>query len=301
MTRYVLITRHPADCAELQGLLEPCGLTLRPYPVLRLEDVNDDEGWHEVLAHRSDEAVPTWLVMASPRAPHRFATACRNRHADRLLELPVAVVGTGTARAAEDAGLRVELVGPGHGQGLARMLVELLARTSHHLAPAARDIPQSAAFTPIGLLAVQSSTTPPSSGHKHHISRHLAGLATRRGEKCGLDTPTTIVFACGRDRRPELPRILSESGHSVLPVVVYRMDRTPPRELPPLGPSLDAVVLTSPRAATLYLEGVGGHPLPCPHWALGPTTRQAAVALGIDCRIPPEPTMKSLAEELCRN
>jgi uroporphyrinogen-III synthase len=241
MTRYVLITRHPADCAELQGLLEPCGLTLRPYPVLRLEDVNDDEGWHEVLAHRSDEAVPTWLVMASPRAPHRFATACRNRHADRLLELPVAVVGTGTARAAEDAGLRVELVGPGHGQGLGRMLVEL------------------------------------------------------------LDGPTTIVFACGRDRRPGLPRILSEGGHSVLPVVVYRMDPTPPRELPPLGPSLDAVVLTSPRAATFYLEGVGGRPLPCPHWALGPTTQQAATALGIGCRIPPEPTMKSLAEELCRN
>jgi uroporphyrinogen-III synthase len=87
----------------------------------------------------------------------------------------------------------------------------------------------------------------------------------------------------------------------VLPVVVYRMDPTPPRELPPLGPSLDAVVLTSPRAATFYLEGVGGHPLPCPHWALGPTTRQAAAALGIDCRIPLEPTMKSLAEELCRN
>jgi len=241
MTRYVLITRHPGDCAELQAFLEPCGLTLRPYPVLRLEDVNDDPGWREVLAHPSDERAPTWLVMASPRAPIRFASACRDRGAEDLRELPAAVVGTGTARAAEEAGLRVELVGPGDGQGLARELVNR------------------------------------------------------------LDTRNTIVFACGRDRRPELPRILSEGGHSVLPVVVYRMDPTPPRELPPLGPSLDAVVLTSPRAATFYLEGVGGRPLPCPHWALGPTTQQAAAALGIGCRIPPEPTMKSLAEEICRN
>jgi len=239
--RYVLITRHPADCAELQAFLDPCGLTVRPYPVLRLEDVNDDAGWQELLGRRSDEPTPTWIVMASPRAPHRFARGCRDRGAENLLELPAAVVGTGTAKATEEAGLRVELVGPGDGQGLARELVDL------------------------------------------------------------LDTPTAIVFACGRDRRPELPRILGEGGHSVLPVVVYRMDPTPPRELPPLGPSLDAVVLTSPRAATFYLEGVGGHPLPCPHWALGPTTRQAAAALGIDCRIPLEPTMKSLAEELCRN
>jgi uroporphyrinogen-III synthase len=241
MTRYVLITRHPADCAELQGFLDPCGLTLRPYPVLRLEDVNDDAGWHELEERAADTQPPTWLVMASPRAPHRFASACRDHGAEHLLELPTAVVGTATARAAEEAGLKVGLVGPGDGQGLARELVER------------------------------------------------------------LEGPTTIVFACGRDRRPELPRILGEGGHLVLPVVVYRMDPTPPRELPPLGPSLDAVVLTSPRAATFYLEGVGGRPLPCPHWALGPTTRQAAAALGIDCRIPLEPTMKSLAEELCRN
>jgi len=76
---------------------------------------------------------------------------------------------------------------------------------------------------------------------------------------------------------------------------------TPPRELPPLGPSLDAVILTSPRAAGLYLDGVGGLPLPCRHWALGPTTQAAAVALGIECLSPDKPTMQSLAEELCKN
>jgi uncharacterized membrane protein YedE/YeeE len=69
---------------------------------------------------------------------------------------------------------------------LGGVLLSSLTRTSHHLATAARDMPQSAGFSRIGLLDVPSSTTPRPSGRKHHISRHLAALATRRGEKCGL-------------------------------------------------------------------------------------------------------------------
>jgi len=61
-----------------------------------------------------------------------------------------------------------------------------LARSSHHLATAARDMPRSVAFSRIGLLDVLSSTPPRPSGRKHHISQHLARLATRRGEKSGL-------------------------------------------------------------------------------------------------------------------
>ena len=125
-----------------------------------------------------------------------------------------------------------------------------------------------------------------------------AGLARLLDESTG--SPTTFILACGRERRPELPGALAEAGHVILPVVVYRMDPTPPRELPPLGPSLEAVVLTSPRAAELYLAGVGGLPLPCPHWALGPTTRDAAAALGVECSIPRKPNFESLAEELCK-
>ena len=52
----------------------------------------------------------------------------------------------------------------------------------HHLATATGDMQRAAAFAPIGLLDVLSSTTPPSSGREHHIARHLTGLATRRGE-----------------------------------------------------------------------------------------------------------------------
>jgi uroporphyrinogen-III synthase len=238
---FILITRHPSECSELQTLLDSCDLKLRPYPVLRLADVNDSEAWSRVVDRLPDLAQRAWLVMASPRAPERFVAACKEAGASGLLDLPVAVVGASTAAAARKAGLRVETVGPGSGSGLADRLIGT------------------------------------------------------------VEEPTTFVLACGRDRRPELPRALSEAGHEVLPVVVYRMDPTPARELPPLGPSLDGVVLTSPRAAQLYLDGVGGLPLPCRHWALGPTTSAAAAAIGIDCSIPPEPTFQSLAEDICKS
>lgn len=241
MSGFVLITRHPSDCAELQAMLDPCGLKLRPFPVLRLHEVHDKNAWQEAKERLPDLVAKAWLVLASPRAPERFAAACRRLGVEALLDLPTAAVGTGTAEAARNAGLEVEQVGPGYGAGLARQLV--------------REI----------------------------------------------DEPTTFLFACGHHRRPELPQGLAEAGHEVLPIVVYRMDPTPIRELPPLPPSLDGVVLTSPRAAQLYLDGVGGLPLPCRHWALGTTTQAAAAAIGIECLIPPESKLESLAEELCKS
>ena len=241
MSGFVLITRHPSECGELQSLLDPCNLKLRPYPVLRLSDVHDDDGWSAVMNHLPDSTQGVRLVMASPRAPERFVAECERRGATGLLECPVAAVGTSTAASAQSAGLRVNRVGPGTGIGLAAQLID------------------------------------------------------------EIEGPAVFVFACGHDRRPELQRALTEAGHKVLPVVVYRMAPTPARELPPLGSSLDGVILTSPRAAQLYLDGVGGLPLPCRHWALGPTTQAAANAIGIDCSIPVEPTFQSLAEELCKS
>lgn len=237
MSRNVLITRHPADCETLQDLVRSSGITIRPYPVLRLEDVEDEAGWTAV---RVDSTIPGWIVMASPRAPQRWVDQARQRGAADLLDLPVAVIGTGTAEASAAAGLQPALVGPGTGLGLAEELNRVLAE------------------------------------------------------------PSTIVYACGHHRRPELPDALTAAGHTVVPLVVYRMAATPVRELPPLPQSLSAVVVTSPRAASLYLDGVGGRPLPCGHWALGPTTRDAALGMGIECSIPAEPTIESLAEELCQ-
>lgn len=240
MNRAVLVTRHPSDCEELQRFLRPCGITVRPYPVLRLDGFDDAASWSAIAARLQDAEWDPWLVLASPRAPSRVVERARHYGADGLLDRPVAVVGDGTAAAAAEAGLKVTLRGPGSGSGLATLLVGT------------------------------------------------------------LEPGTPVVLACGKDRRPELPEALEAAGHRVCPVVVYAMRPTPPRELPPLGPDLVAVVVTSPRAARLYLDAVGGHPLPLRHWALGETTRDAAAGLGIRCEIPPHPTLTSLAEELCR-
>lgn len=240
MTRAVLVTRHPADCVRLDELLRPAGISVRPFPVLRLEDADDPSGWRKLRHMLEEDSGAGWLVMASPRAPERLVRGARRRSAEAILDWPCAVVGNATAAAAESAGLSPTLVGPGDGLGLADAL-----------------IPR-------------------------------------------LEPGVPVVLASGADRRDELPQALAAAGHPVLPLVLYAMRPTPPRELPPLGPGLEAVVLTSPRAARLYLEAVGGKPLPLPHWALGPTTRDAALPLGIDCRIPQVPTIESLAEALCR-
>lgn len=110
---------------------------------------------------------------------------------------------------------------------------------------------------------------------------------------------STIVLAAGRDRRPDLTDALTGAGHEVIPVVVYAMEAAPEGSLPHPDATVDAVLLTSPRSAHLYLEHAGGEPLPCPHWALGPTTRDAARGLGLECRIPATPDLDSFAEELC--
>ena len=107
MSRAVLITRHPADCSELQELLAPSGITLRPYPVLRLVEVNDRNGWLDVRDLLADHGATLWLVMASPRAPERLLRQAHERGAHGVLELPTAVVGDATARAAVQAGFRV--------------------------------------------------------------------------------------------------------------------------------------------------------------------------------------------------
>ena len=114
-----------------------------------------------------------------------------------------------------------------------------------------------------------------------------------------LEAPALFIFACGIDHRRELPDALRGAGHAVIELQVYRLDRIPPSALPMPAEEISAVVLTSPRSTRYYVENLGGRPLDCPHIALGPTTRDAARALGIECRIPAYPEMEALAEELC--
>ena len=124
-----------------------------------------------------------------------------------------------------------------------------------------------------------------------------AGLATEL-TTCFTE-PGLFVFPCGIDHRRELPDALRVAGHTVIELQVYRMDRLPPAALPAPVEEISAVVLTSPRSTRYYVENLGGRPLDCPHIALGPTTRDAARTLGIECRIPARPEMEALAEELC--
>jgi len=242
MTRRVLITRTAEESRRLQELVANCGLLIEPYPVLRFEPVEARDGLPsliEALATAREEGRATWLLLASPRAVLPLREQATRYGGLEILTLPVAAVGGTTARAAREAGFRVELTGPGTGSGLAN---ELAAR---------------------------------------------------------LHAPAFLLFACGADRRRELPDMLRRAGHTVVELEVYRMLRLPPAPLPVAAAMIDAVVLTSPRSARYYVENLGGRPLDCPHIALGPTTRDAAAELGISCRIPARPEMEALAEELC--
>ena len=96
MSRAVLVTRHPSDCVELQRLLDPAGIKVRPYPVLRIEEFDDLDGWRTVLALLARPDIRPWLVMSSPRAPQRLIRFARHHGAKHLLDCPVAVVGDAT-------------------------------------------------------------------------------------------------------------------------------------------------------------------------------------------------------------
>lgn len=113
--------------------------------------------------------------------------------------------------------------------------------------------------------------------------------------------PAGVVFPCGRDHREELVCYLSAHGFSVFPVPVYAMEPTPASELPPLpSEPPQAVVLTSPRAATHYWQATQGRFATVPHLAWGPTTAQEVKKLGVPCAVLPQPNRKGLKEALCR-
>jgi hypothetical protein len=68
------------------------------------------------------------------------------------------------------------------------------ARISHQLSAAAGDAPHPAVFSRLGVLDVRLSTPPRLSGRKPRWARHLAVLAAKSGEICGLD-PAVITDA----------------------------------------------------------------------------------------------------------
>jgi len=93
-----------------------------------------------------------------------------------------------------------------------------LARISHQLSAAAGNLQQSAAFAPVGVLHVLSSTRPRPSGRKHHISQQLPALATKAGEICRLGCLLFLPTTTGNGRDlgsvPGLTRVQCESGEN---------------------------------------------------------------------------------------
>ncbi len=84
------------------------------------------------------------------------------------------------------------------------------ARISHQLSAPASDAPHTAGFSRFGVLDVLSSTTPRPSDRKPHWARHLAGLATKAGEKRGLGWQLASSPGCSAG-----PSLLSEAfGHT---------------------------------------------------------------------------------------
>ena len=72
------------------------------------------------------------------------------------------------------------------GLGLSGVVVWCVARLSHQLSAAAGDAPHPGVFSRLGVLDVQSNTSPRPSGRKPHWARHLAALATKAREISGL-------------------------------------------------------------------------------------------------------------------
>lgn len=121
------------------------------------------------------------------------------------------------------------------------------------------------------------------------------------GEFAGGWRPGDVVLhPTGRHHRKETHEALAAAGADVLPVVVYDMEESPPETLPRLPDTPPvAVLLTSPRAAAVYLRRAPPWVCEAPHFALGATTAEAAARLGLVSRILAHPDPLLLMEELC--
>jgi tetratricopeptide (TPR) repeat protein len=89
-----------------------------------------------------------------------------------------------------------------------------LARISHQLSAAVGDVPHPSVFSRLGVLDVPQVRAPRPSGRKPHCARHLAGLATKPGEICGLAWGVNPPAAASRGRGRGSPAF----GHSLATV-----------------------------------------------------------------------------------
>jgi uroporphyrinogen-III synthase len=119
---WVLVTRGSEQTSGLASVLARHGLRVVPYPTLTEVPVEDPPGWSRVAERLHGIE---WLVFTSPRAVAALSRQAEaHALAEKLVSLPVAAVGEGTAEAARREGYHVHLIGPAGAVRLARLLID---------------------------------------------------------------------------------------------------------------------------------------------------------------------------------
>lgn len=276
----VLLTRSPDRAAELVRALREIGFTPVLAPVHQAAPVDGGQArdLRALITAVIDSGAPHWLALTSANTVRALVDAMGDESgklADALRQavdrgLRVAAVGAATARAAEDEGLRVDLVPPPE-QASARGMVEVWPDVA-----------------PVGSI--------PSADESPSLSGGLAGPVQ----------PTVFLPQSGQ-ARTTLADGLRERGWEVRTAAAYRMLPWPadeplvrpefPADVPAQSPvwstdrarsALEAgdvgvVVATSPLNVKALLTGVALR------WCSGTATSVGIVAIG-------EPTRRAVQE-----
>lgn len=239
----ILVTRPRQRSEELCFLLEEEGAEVVALPMLELEPPSDARALRaaaETLGRFS------WVAFASAAAVEALAEAARVAGTTPALKrLKVAVVGAGTARAAQAAGLAVHFTPEGTtGAALGRELALRLLPGDEVLLPAAEE-------------------------GRPELEAALAEAATAR-----FTTPSPRPGEEGAQGRvPGVTRVAAYRS-TQLPVVESVWAEL--RSRPPA-----AVLFASPRTAEAFFNGGGQPVMAQAHLvAIGPTTAAALTALG---------------------
>ncbi len=122
--RRVLVTRARAQASELSGALEDLGATTVELPAIRFAAPDDYAPLDRAIAGLRDYA---WVIFTSANGVGRFFDRLRTAGQDAraLANARLVAIGSGTARALEERGLRADIVPE---RFIAEAVVERLAR-----------------------------------------------------------------------------------------------------------------------------------------------------------------------------
>ncbi len=122
--RRVLVTRARAQASELSGALEDLGATTVELPAIRFAAPDDYAPLDRAIAGLRDYA---WVIFTSANGVGRFFDRLRaaGQDARALANARLVAIGSGTARALEERGLRADIVPE---RFIAEAVVERLAR-----------------------------------------------------------------------------------------------------------------------------------------------------------------------------